>query len=109
MTLHWKAVEQYFTVVPFVFQFHPECNLRKFINFGLGTVRSERVIKGSALLLCFRDTLFKYGLNFFRSLKRTRKREKFIIIIGVNLQESSLYDKDEVKGRKLNRGIVWLK
>ena len=32
MTIHWKIVEQYFTVVLFVF-----------INFGLGTVRSERV------------------------------------------------------------------
>ena len=35
---HWKAVEQYFTVVLFVFQV---CNFVKFINFGLGTVRSE--------------------------------------------------------------------
>ena len=32
-----EAVEQYFTVVLFVFQFYPVC------NFGLGTVRSERV------------------------------------------------------------------
>ena len=33
MTIHWKAAEQYFTVVMFVFQF----------SFGLGTLRSERV------------------------------------------------------------------
>ena len=43
MTIHWKAVEQYFTVVMFVFQFYPVCNFGKFINFVLDTVRSERV------------------------------------------------------------------
>ena len=43
MTLHWKAVEQYFTVVLFVFQFYPASNFGKFISFGLGNVRSERV------------------------------------------------------------------
>ena len=44
MTLHWKAVEQYFTVVLLVFQFYPGCNFGKFINFGLNsTVRNERV------------------------------------------------------------------
>ena len=43
MIVRWKAVEQYFTVVLFVFQFHPVCNLGKFISFGLGTVSSERV------------------------------------------------------------------
>ena len=41
MTIHWKVVEQYFTVVLFVFQFYPVCNVGKFINFGLGTVKSE--------------------------------------------------------------------
>ena len=34
-----RVVEQYFTVVLFVVQFYPICNVRKFINFGLGTVR----------------------------------------------------------------------
>ena len=43
MTIHCKAVEQYFTVMLFGFQFYPFCNFGKFINFGLGTVRSERV------------------------------------------------------------------
>ena len=43
-TIHWKAVKQYFTVVPFVVQFHPVCNFRKFINFGLRTVRTDRII-----------------------------------------------------------------
>ena len=41
MTIHWKAVEQYFTVVLFVIQFYTVCNFGKLINFGLGTVRRE--------------------------------------------------------------------
>ena len=40
---HWKAVEQYFTVVLFVFRFYSVCNLRKIFNFGHSAVRSERV------------------------------------------------------------------
>ena len=42
MTIQWKAVVQYFTVVLLVFQF---CNFGKCINFGLGTVGIERVKK----------------------------------------------------------------
>ena len=38
MTIHWKADEQYFTVVVNVFQFVPVFNFRKFINFGVATV-----------------------------------------------------------------------
>ena len=30
-------------MVLFVFQFYSVCNFGKFINFGLGTVRSERI------------------------------------------------------------------
>ena len=45
-----KAVEQYFTVVMFVFQLSPVCNFGKLINFGLGTVRSERANTGSIWL-----------------------------------------------------------
>ena len=45
MIIHWKAVDQYSTVVLFVFQFYPLCNFGKFISFGLGTVRRERVKK----------------------------------------------------------------
>ena len=41
VTIRWKAVEQYVTVVLFVFQFFPGCNIAKFVNFGLGTVRKE--------------------------------------------------------------------
>ena len=54
MTIHWKAVEQYFTVVLllwFVFQLNPVCNVGKFIIFGFGTVRSERLIKSLKFLL----------------------------------------------------------
>ena len=40
MTIHWKAVEQYFTVVLLDFQV---CIFAKFVNFGLNTVRSKRV------------------------------------------------------------------
>ena len=43
MIIHWKAVDQYFTVVLFGAQFYPVCKFSKFINFGLGTVNSERV------------------------------------------------------------------
>ena len=47
VTIHWKAVEQYFTVVLFVFlffvfQFYQVCNFGKFIT-EFWTVRSERV------------------------------------------------------------------
>ena len=50
MTINWKAVEQYFTVVQF--QFHPVCTFGKFISFGLGTVTSERV-KKTGRFSCF--------------------------------------------------------
>ena len=43
VTIHWKVVAQYFTVVLFAFLFYPGCNFGKFINLALGTVRSERV------------------------------------------------------------------
>ena len=43
VTIHWKAVEQYFTVALFGFQFYSLCQLETFINFGLGTVGSEGV------------------------------------------------------------------
>ena len=39
MTIHCKAVEQYFTMVLCAFQFYPVCNFEKLINFGLGTER----------------------------------------------------------------------
>ena len=44
------TVEQYFTVVLFVFQFIRQLLiLRKFINFGFGAIRSERVNMASNL------------------------------------------------------------
>ena len=41
MIIYWEAVEQYFTVMQFGFQFYPVCNFGKFITFGLSTVMSE--------------------------------------------------------------------
>ena len=35
MTIHWKDVEQNFTVVRFVFQYYPVCNFGKFVTFDL--------------------------------------------------------------------------
>ena len=35
MNIHWKSVDQHFTVVLFVFQFHPVFDFGKFIKFGL--------------------------------------------------------------------------
>ena len=53
MTIHWKAVEQYFTMVLFVFQFQAVCHFeKKYINFGLSTVRIDRV-KGVILVVDF--------------------------------------------------------
>ena len=51
MTIHWKTVEQYFTVVLFGFSI---CNFRAFINLGILTVRSERVYSSHerSRLLC---------------------------------------------------------
>ena len=43
MTIHWKAVEQYFTVVVLVIQLYPVFNCGKYIDFGFGAVRSEKV------------------------------------------------------------------
>ena len=43
MTIYWKAVEQYITVVLFAFKFFLVCNFGKFINFELVIVVSERV------------------------------------------------------------------
>ena len=48
MGIHWRAVEQYFTVVLFVFEFYPAYSFSKFINLGLGTDRSERVFGTTA-------------------------------------------------------------
>ena len=43
VTIHRKAVEQYFTMELFIFQCYPGCNFGKFVNFGLGTIGGERV------------------------------------------------------------------
>ena len=43
MTIRWKAVEQHFTAVLFVFQVLPVCNFERFIYFSIGIVMSEKV------------------------------------------------------------------
>ena len=40
LVIHWKTVEQYFTVELHIFQFYLGC------NFGLGTLGTERVTPG---------------------------------------------------------------
>ena len=72
MPIHWKAVEQYFTVVLFVFQCNPVCNFGKFISFGLGTVKSE----GIKILLSWRLDSFnraqKIGIFIDNCLSSSR-------------------------------------
>ena len=58
VTIRWKAVEQYFAVVLCVFQFYPVCNFGEFINFGLGTVRSERVKQSTRSADTASDNIF---------------------------------------------------
>ena len=66
MTIHWKAVEQYCTVVLFVCQFYPVCNYGKFISLELGAVKSEIVKR--ILTLCYKRLIdlvpnqLQYGL-----------------------------------------------
>ena len=43
MIIHLQAVEQYFTVGLFMFQCFLGYNFGKLVDFGLGTVRGERV------------------------------------------------------------------
>ena len=70
VTIHWKAVEQYFTVV----QFYPVCNHGNFIRFGLGTVRSERVRanKNSSVMECFQCYLERISSTTVESRKGQR-------------------------------------
>ena len=50
MTIQWKAVEQYFTVVLFVFHFTQGVILKKNVNVGFCSVRSERA---TVKVVCF--------------------------------------------------------
>ena len=45
VTIHWKTVEQYFTVMLSVFQFYPVCNFGKLINCRLGMSGLKGVIQ----------------------------------------------------------------
>ena len=63
MTINWKAVEQYFTVVLFVFRFYSVCNFGKSISFGLVTVRSERIKHSTGLYLDALLQVCHFGLH----------------------------------------------
>ena len=65
MTIHWKAVEQYFTVV----QIYPLCNnCGKCINFELGAVRSKR---GKSSFYVFSLGIACTDVAFFFSYAKT--------------------------------------
>ena len=60
MTIHWKDVEQYLTVVLLVLQFYQFYQFCNFGRFALGTDRSERVnetLKTLFVLHYFRMTV----------------------------------------------------
>ena len=44
LPLESSAIEQYFTVELFIFQFCSGCNFGKFVSCGLDTLSSERLI-----------------------------------------------------------------
>ena len=51
VTIHWKAVEQYFIVVLLGFQFYPVCNFEKFVNFGLKGGKGRHVLWSGSLMV----------------------------------------------------------
>ena len=53
MTIHWKAVEQYFTVVLFVFQFYSDCNFYNFLDQALSEVKGQRIKTSIDHTRCF--------------------------------------------------------
>ena len=59
MKIHWKAVEQYFTVVLFDFQFYAVFNFGQVINFGPGIVRSEWVKLEAMVLVLLYGSLWR--------------------------------------------------
>ena len=71
MNTHWKAVEQCSGAV--CCSISKVCNLGKSLNFGLDTVRSERVKNNKK----FRSSLFK-----IKRSKATDKMVKFITHFG---------------------------
>ena len=62
-----ETFEQYFTAVLFALQFSPVCNFVKFINFGLGTVRSERVKMYYPANICMISLLHEVKASLFLS------------------------------------------
>ena len=77
MTILWNALEQYLTVVMFIFQFSPVGNFGKFINFGHGRLRSKGLIPVQFLsysfftrLLYLCHQLFFQERNFLKRCKK---------------------------------------
>ena len=53
------------TLVLFLFQFYPACNLEKLISFGIGTVRSEMIHILNCRLRIFTTVNYIYNVNFY--------------------------------------------
>ena len=51
MTIHCKTVEQYFTVVLFVFQFYPVCDLVSVLDLALSRVKGL-ILKYGEVIHC---------------------------------------------------------
>ena len=78
-----KAVEQYFTELPFGFQFDPVCNFGQFINFPLGTVRNEWVnltLAFQGLRIEFHNRRIKTAVPFSFTLANARRVNQFNLL-----------------------------
>ena len=100
MTIHWKAVAQYFTVVLFVFQFSPVCYFEKNINFGFGTVRSERIKQQGAplsskhiQLIATRRSNVTYNVSSKESLSNGVLSNSIITLLLKSLQMKTFVTK----------------
>ena len=58
-----KPVVQYFTVALFVFQFYPACKFGKFVDFGLGTIGSERPSVNGVAMVASHGPIKKSNLD----------------------------------------------
>ena len=74
MTIHWKAVEQYFTVVLFVNPLTPRVKpvvMQSFLTFDSmnRTLKRDHLLESSTLLWCFRVFQFHPVCNFGKFIK----------------------------------------
>ena len=68
MTILWKAVEQSFTVVVLVLQFYSVSNFETFINFGLDTLRNERVNRSVKVCILYLVLDSSFARSYWRFL-----------------------------------------